>query len=112
MSIRTHPDDLTIAYIAIGVEHALQAFHLENPFDEAVSGSGQLEVIDSVIRHALMLDTLADAVDREDGFIGVFLYEVAEPFGNAYTQGLIDGEEPDADAIAAKLIKEATCQST
>lgn len=112
MSIRTHPDDLTIAYIAIGVEHALQAFRASDPFKDPIPGCGHIEIIDRVIEYALMLDRLADAEAREGGFTGVFCYDVAEAFGDTYATALFHGEEPDADALAAKLIKEATCPST
>ncbi|AWB77302.1 TPA: hypothetical protein ACKQCJ_000351 [Stenotrophomonas maltophilia] len=104
---RVQPDALTIAYIAIGARSALD--ELKSRDYNRVTGcdagtGGELDLIDEVIRHALAMDTAADAVED---FSGVFLYEVAEPFGEAYVKALARGETPDAAAMIADLI--ASC---
>lgn len=107
MNTRTAPDALTIAYIAIGARSALD--ELKSREYNRVTGceagtGGELDLIDEVIAHALAMDTAADAVED---FAGVFLYEVAEPFGEQYVQALARGEKPDAAALIAQLI--ASC---
>lgn len=107
MSIRTAPDALTIAYIALGARTALQ--QLPNRIHDKVTGAdigmgGELDTIGEAIEHALALDIAADKVCEEGGFGGCFLYEVAEPFGATYIQALADGRQPEVETIIATLI--------
>lgn len=99
----TQPDPLTIAYIAMGAAEAIR----ERPgaclptyiCDEF---GGQLGYIDTVISNALMLDQMAAGRD-----CGVFVYEVAEPFGLEYGRALLAGKDCQAEEIARRLIAEA-----
>lgn len=106
---RTAPDALTIAYLAIGAASAINA---RGSLPSAVSDAfgGQLGFIEDVTDHALMLDTMAD--DLANDMDGVFLYEIAEPFGEEYAERLIaytTGEEanaPDPRTLAMRLFAE------
>lgn len=104
-AIRTLPEHLTIAYIAIGASRAI----MENPDDfDATDWDGEVDFIEAVTAHALMLDRLADEVDANGGFSGVFAYEVAEEFGRQYGEALLkDHANADATAIARRLVEEA-----
>lgn len=106
-SIRTLPDALTIAYIAMGVKVYMQTPEFHNR--TARTHEAELGFVEGIIRHARMLDSKADA--RQDDFTGVFLYEVAEPFGTMLAQRLIlMGEASDEfiESLADGLI-DAAC---
>jgi hypothetical protein len=51
---------------------------------------------------AAMLDALAD--DARKRVRGVFVYEVAEPYGNAVVQSLLKDEQVDKRAVATDLL--------
>lgn len=100
---RTAPDALTIAYIAMGA----QTYMLTPEFRRrgTQSHGGELEFIDGIIEHALMLDRKADA--HAEDFSGVFLYEVAAEFGHKLAQRLaLMGEASPAfiETLADTLI--------
>jgi hypothetical protein len=80
------PDHLTIAYMAMGAADALQS-GMRVP--ESVGG--QLDLIDQVIGHAALIDTLADRYGDE--LAGVFSYEVAEPFGAFIAKRIAAGND-------------------
>ena len=97
---QTH-DPLTIAYLALGAKAALTALQYENPrVDYCDRMGGELAYISRVIEHADMLDALADDVDLN----GVFVYEVAEPFGEGFGRHFLSGEDFDVKAAARELI--------
>lgn len=102
---RTTADAQTVAYIAIGA-HAAIRVRGSLPTSTCDAFQGEESFIDECIRHALMLDRMADALP--DGCFGVFCYEIAEPFGERYARELIAHEEhdlasPDAETIAREL---------
>lgn len=87
--MRTNPDPLTIAYIAIGAHRRLRV-ELNTQRGEMTrhdalieTYSGELGIIDSCIDDALMLDQMQDKREAEgktgNGY--VFAYEVAEEYG-------------------------------
>lgn len=97
-------DPLTIAYIAMGAATALTANRAKGG---ELTGGGELEFIDELIRHAPMLDRLAEGKE----FDGVYCYEVAEPFGKQVAERMIDGDylsPQDAEVVASELITAAT----
>lgn len=96
MEERTQADDLTIAYMAMGVQNILQ----KPEFKHWHPSDGELDFVSSVIKHALLLDRLADG--REDDFTGVFVYEVAEPFGEFIATCHVDGTPITDELLKAK----------
>ncbi|MEY2117095.1 hypothetical protein [Rhodanobacter sp. FW106-PBR-R2A-1-13] len=97
-------DPLTIAYIALGAATALTAHRAKGG---ELIGGGELELIAELIRHAPMLDRLAEGKD----FDGVYYYEVAEPFGKQVAERMVDGDylsPQEAEAVASELIAGAT----
>lgn len=106
---RSVADDLTIAYMAIGAKTILQQpQHLHSPRTR-----GELEYVSDVIKHALLLDRLADG--REENFSGVFLYEAAEPFGEFIATCLMDGTPITDELLKAtgeELIQSISITST
>jgi hypothetical protein len=73
---------MTIAYIAIGAHLALRAFG--GRFDPDV-WEGEIGYYDAVIQHAEDLDEAG-----EEWGDGVWAYEVAEPFGQAYGEAILE----------------------
>lgn len=94
---RTDPDHLTVAYIAIGAISALRAAGDSLNLD---AFEGQMGLIACVTGTALLLDTVADWFDERDAHIGVFVYEVAEPFGTTYTTALLNAGNAGTDPAA------------
>lgn len=88
------PDPLTVAYIALGAKGVLA------DCDNLPARYGELEFIGECIEHAAMLDALCPA----DGFNGVWVYEVAEPFGESIALAIIERRDYDAADIARKLV--------
>ena len=106
---RTTPDTLTVAYVAIGAIDALDRDG-ERPIREqkynADDWDGQMGFIEAVTNHALLLDQLADLVDEQGGFNGVFLYEVAQEFGEQFGLALLDDRSANPRPLAERLIKD------
>jgi hypothetical protein len=86
---RKDPDILTIAYIAAGFTRFCVGYHAETGghpnFD------GHLEAMSQVIQHALLADSVADYFDKTGGHATVWVYEVAEPFGEELSRRLHEG---------------------
>jgi len=102
-TIRTLAEPLTIAYIAMGAQTYMQTAEFRHR--ETQTEGGELEFVGDIISHARMLDSKAD--ERQDDFSGVFLYEVAEEFGNKLAQRLaLMGEASPAfiEGLADALI--------
>jgi hypothetical protein len=97
-------DDLTIAYLAIGAVTAIKNVYGYLPSEVCDAHGGELGFIQAVIGHALMLDRLGDDRDLN----GVFVYEVAEPFGERCAAALISGEPFDERKVAAALVDDIT----
>lgn len=95
---------LTAAYIAIGAHSALRAESNHAVLSELIDNfNGELALIDEITRDADMLDALAN--DADNRINGVFVYDVAEPYGENVVKALLKGEEPDRHAIASNLLK-------
>jgi hypothetical protein len=98
---RTHAEPLTIAYVAAG------AFAEWEKMDEKTRDhitdlyEGQLHFIDAVIANALELDRYAD--EHPDDLLGVFAYEIAEPFGQKMAVSMIAQAPLNARALAFNL---------
>lgn len=110
---RTQPDALTIAYMAMGAQNTIRETKPAGTLPGRVVDAyeGQLGFIGAVIDHALILDRMADQLAGD--LDGVFLYEIAEPFGEEYARQLIaevmtEGAQPaiDPHALAARLFAE------
>lgn len=79
-----HADPLTIAYIAMGAAAFLRDLPLDaRNFDE---WGGELGFIAEVVRPAPLLERMLGG--SAEGIGPLFLYEVAEPFGEEYAQAL------------------------
>lgn len=101
------PEPLTVAYIAKGAAQTLRDDDekLYNPDD----WEGELGFIGQAIEPALMLDRVAA---KMDGHPGVWVYEVAETFGERYAMEMLawhgaGGPEPDAEALLLTIMVEA-----
>lgn len=99
-------DPLTCAYVAIGAKEAL-AGYLQGRVARMPGEMSEQDYIEAVIEHAPMLDGMFER-DYPDGLSGVFVYEVAEPFGTAYGNWfLTEGYAQDAAARGAKAAEMA-----
>lgn len=90
-------DTGTIAYIAMGAKLAL----LASPDADHPRFQCEMDLIGEAIRHAPLLDELFESHAEE--FAGVFYYDVAEPFGFAYMNELLDGNGYAGDEGARHL---------
>jgi hypothetical protein len=96
---------LTVAYIAIGVSSALRRgwkAEVATGIPMCVLDGGELELVADVIQHALLLNQLYEK--HVEVFVGVFVYDIAEPFGEQNTAALLRGVRLDAGQLAARLI--------
>lgn len=97
-------DPLITAYIAMGASNVFRG--LKDPLEAdkiehlVERYEGELRIIAEAISHAPKLE---DAYMQYAGH-GVFVYEVAEPFGEMYVRTLINGEMTDVDATVARLV--------
>lgn len=92
---------MTIAYIAIGAGRAFQ--QSQELQDSPV---GEADLVAGVIAHAGLLDRLYD--ELRDRFSGVFLYDIAEPFGEGlgavlFARGTDQAEPALAEELARNL---------
>lgn len=106
----TTPEPVTIAYIAIGAAQALHDGESDLVDRLVEAREGQLNVIEEVCAHALMLDQMAAA--QTDGLDGVFAYEIAEEFGHRYVCSLLIEAAPSATDIARGLFAEMRDRAT
>jgi hypothetical protein len=72
------------------------------------SFDGHLEAMSDVISHAPLADSVADYFDGKGTHPGVWLYEVAEPFGEALAMHLHAGTlgARNGQSIAADLLRD------
>jgi hypothetical protein len=78
---RTSPDPLTIAYMAIGAEAAINKYAKEMPEKMnsiLESNGGRLNVISEVIGHALLADMVGDYIDAHGMHKDVWCYRIEE----------------------------------
>lgn len=95
---------LTAAYIAIGAHAALREASDASLSRLIDAYGGELNLIDELCDDAAMLNALADEARGRIG--GVFVYEVAEPYGSAVAKSLLNGEQLDRRAVAADMLAE------
>ena len=94
-------DSLDIAYIALGARRALAA----SPHAGAglATCQGELGFVQACICHAGLFDRYWHAL--ADGFPGVWCYEVAEPFGEAFGWHLLAGGSPaEAEHLLRQIV--------
>lgn len=100
------PDALTIAYMALGAAAAIADASVPNRYAQQ---GGELDLIDEVIGHAFLLETLAQGQEFER----VFAYDVARPYGEFVARKLrADGRitHDEAKTKAMELIA-AACEA-
>lgn len=97
-------DQLDVAYLAIGANDSLKAVHRGETtnYDRIKKHGeiGQSEMVDAVVQAADHL--LADAYEAlgDDGFDGVWYYEVSEPLGAAIIEHWAEkGDMPNETQI-------------
>lgn len=96
-------DPLSIAYMAIGAYSTLVACEeKEGKHPDLDQWGGQLGFIGEVIRHVDVIERIY--AERPDDYGGVFVYDVAEPFGKYIADMLLSGEPLDLEATARALI--------
>lgn len=83
---RTHAEPLTTAFIAMG---ARDVYLKKFPIYE--HDGGFIGFIEEVTDQTLLLDKVADYFDARDGHSGVFLYDVAEEFGDQFGVKVAEG---------------------
>ena len=94
-------DPLDIAYIALGARRALTAS--PHAGTGLAACEGELGFVEACICHAGLLDRHWHA--QADGFPGVWCYEVAEPFGEAFGQHLLAGGSPaEAEHLLRQIV--------
>lgn len=101
--VRTEPDYLTAGFMAIGASAEFER-------QRAAGGGfilpeGYLGYIDSVLKHGLFLDKVADYVDKHGEHPYCWCYEVAEEFGKRFAeQVLLDCDSAEAAKILLREI--------
>lgn len=103
---RTGPDALSIAYMGMGFGNFCHHYQVEH--GTYPSFDGQLEAMSEVINHTPLADCVADYFDRNGTHPGVWLYEVAEPFGEALAMHLHAGtlSARNGQSIAVDLLRD------
>jgi hypothetical protein len=101
------PDPMTVAYIALGVAGAIRNLQERDGAVDFEKWEGQFHFVERVVRHAALLDRLAEG--RE--LFGMFLYEVAEPFGCNIAYSLYAESDVSAEDYARKLLDEITAEA-
>lgn len=96
--LRAKADALTIAYMAMGFSEFCKEYEKEyGSFPDW--GHSQVEAVDTVTGYALLADRIADQFDDHPG---VWVYEVAEPYGQALAMHLHAGTL--TPSVAAELL--------
>lgn len=89
-------DNLTVAFIAMGIRSALIKTKSSLPKD-----MGEVELVDAIISHARDLDDAFEEVAC--AFDGVFVYDIAEPFGEQAANCLLEGRTLDYTTLIEEL---------
>lgn len=107
---REHPEPNTVAFMAIGALDAWNSATKEQRERLDLRSIGQCEFVDDVIAYALTVDRAADPVTADNGWTGVFAYEVAESVGHDIAQAMLEGRISDAYAwtVITQAIKECS----
>jgi hypothetical protein len=97
-------DPLSVAYMAIGAVNVLNEYARTTSDDGHVDfdqWGGQLGFIGEVIQHEPVMEAIYQ--ERPDDYGGVFVYEVAEPFGAFIAERLLSGESTDVATLQAHV---------
>lgn len=83
---RTQAEPLTTAFIAMGARDV----YLKQ-FPDYEHAGGFIGFIEEVTDQTLLLDKVADYFDERGAHSGVFLYDVAEEFGDQFGVKVVEG---------------------
>lgn len=102
-------DPMTVAYIAMGAQTAILAEQKGTPAGFGVRFAhweNEMGFIEEIIQHAARLDARCEELIEAGDWGGVFLYEVAQPFGEMMARAMLEtGTDADAVAIAEELFR-------
>lgn len=100
--VRTEPDYLTAGFMAIGAETEFNRQTAKGA--RFVLRGGYLGFIGDVLQHGLMLDKVADYIDKHGDHPVCWCYEVAEEFGGKFAEQVL--LECDSSKSAETLLRE------
>ncbi|MFP3637571.1 hypothetical protein [Paraburkholderia sp. SIMBA_054] len=101
----TVPVPSTIAYMAIGAHAVLRSRGENIALNEF---NGQCGFVEVLCEQALFVDRVAQPFSDAGEHPGVFVYEVAEPFGKEYAKALLaEGIGADAKKVLRNVMHEA-----
>lgn len=101
--VRTEPDYLTAGFMAIGAETEFKRQTAKGA--RFVLLGGYLGFIGDVLQHGLMLDKVADHIDKHGEHPVCWCYDVAEEFGGKFAeQVLLDCDSAEAAKILLREI--------
>ena len=100
--VRTEPDYLTAGFMAMGANDEFKRQQAAG--GEFILQEGYLGYIDSVLKHGLFLDKVADYIDKHGEHPGCWCYEVAEVFGARFAEQVL--LECDSSKSAETLLRE------
>lgn len=99
---------LTMAYLVIGAMQAWNEASEEDRSRVTDHYEGQFAYVDAAMSHThLLAKTWRELADSGKQFDGVWVYEVAEPFGLAWGRAQFSGEDFDP----FKVVKQLTTRS-
>lgn len=92
------PDALTIAYLALA-HHQATPSQRESAHKNA---DGEMGTIETLTSYANVIDNAYMTLVGEDGWSGVFCYDVVEPIGRFIMEEIASGNTPSKNRVAAK----------
>lgn len=97
---------LSAAYMGMGFAKACEAKAAEISQVIAAKHWGQLELVGYLSEWAARLEQLYASLDQDtrDSSPGVWVYEVAEPFGEWFGLQVASGDIPEREAMDAELV--------
>ena len=100
--VRTEPDYLTAGFMAMGANDEFKRQQAAG--GEFILQEGYLGYIDSVLKHGLFLDKVADYIDKHGEHPYCWCYEVAEVFGARFAEQVL--LDCDSSKSAETLLRE------
>ena len=100
--VRTEPDYLTAGFMAMGANDEFKRQQAAG--SDFILQEGYLGYIDSVVKHGLFLDKVADYIDKHGEHPGCWCYEVAEEFGAKFAEQVL--LDCDSSKSAEILLRE------
>lgn len=100
--VRAEPDYLTAGFMAIGAHDEFK--RQETAGSDFILQEGYLGYIDDVLKHGLMLDRVADYIDKHGEHPCCWCYEVAEEFGKKFGELVL--LSADSAQAAKTLLRE------